>query len=182
MWTYLPARSISRSSTSASEAPGFREGRTVRLPQRATGQTYNLLMFRYFCRGRLSRPFFIVTLHPMKMRPGLRRCCAAFLLSVLLAAYAGQKVHIYNEDPAHFAAFSGDLVPDNGAEQQIVEFCIVDDSISSPICSKSLTRTSSTPRCSPCCCLRPRAASVRLRFRSSPCGRLLRRNLVSPPF
>ena len=41
------------------------------------------------------------------MRPGLRRCCAAFLLSVLLAAYAGQKVHIYNEDPAHFAAFSG---------------------------------------------------------------------------
>ena len=31
----------------------------------------------------------------MKMRPGLRRCCAAFLLSVLLAAYAGQKVHIY---------------------------------------------------------------------------------------
>ena len=63
----------------------------------------------------------------MKMRPGLRRCCAAFLLSVLLAAYAGQKVHIYNEDPAHFAAFSGDLVPDNGAEQQIVEFCIIDD-------------------------------------------------------
>ena len=62
----------------------------------------------------------------MKMHLRFRQCCAAFLLSVLLAAYAGQKVHIYNEDPAHFAAFSGDLVPDNGAEQQIVEFCIVD--------------------------------------------------------
>ena len=53
-----------------------------------------------------------------------RNKIVAFLLAVL-AAYAGQKVHIYNEDPAHFAAFSGDLVPDNGAEQQIVEFCIV---------------------------------------------------------
>lgn len=36
-------------------------------------------------------------------------------------------MHIYNEDPAHFAAFSGDLVPDNGADEQVVEFCIVDD-------------------------------------------------------
>ena len=63
----------------------------------------------------------------MKMHLEFRRCCAAFLLSVLLAAYAGQKVHIYNEDPAHFAAFSGDLVPDNGAVEQVVEFCIVDD-------------------------------------------------------
>lgn len=52
---------------------------------------------------------------------------AAFLLTVLLAAYAGQKVHIYNEDHAHFAAFSGDLVPDNGAVEQVVEFCVVDD-------------------------------------------------------
>lgn len=63
----------------------------------------------------------------MKMRLKLRPCCAAFLLSVLLAAYAGQKVHIYNEDPAHFAAFSGDLVPDNGADEQVVEYCIIDD-------------------------------------------------------
>lgn len=63
----------------------------------------------------------------MKMRLKFRQGCAAFLLTVLLAAYAGQKVHIYNEDPAHFAAFSGDLVPDNGADQLVVEFCIVDD-------------------------------------------------------
>lgn len=31
------------------------------------------------------------------------------------------------EDHAHFAAFSGDLVPDNGAAEQVVEFCVVDD-------------------------------------------------------
>ena len=56
-----------------------------------------------------------------------KRLYAALLLLILLAAYAGQKVHIYNEDHAHFSAHCGDLVPDNGAEQQIVEFCIVDD-------------------------------------------------------
>lgn len=61
------------------------------------------------------------------IRLRFQRYFAAFLLTVLLAAYAGQKVHIYNEDPAHFAAFSGDLVPDNGADEQVVEFCIVDD-------------------------------------------------------
>ena len=49
------------------------------------------------------------------------------MLAVLLAAHAGQKVHIYLEDHAHFAAFSGDLVPDNGAAEQVVEFCVVDD-------------------------------------------------------
>ena len=57
----------------------------------------------------------------------LKQCLAAFMLAVLLAAYAGQKVHIYLEDHAHFAAFSGDLVPDNGAAEQVVEFCVVDD-------------------------------------------------------
>ena len=49
----------------------------------------------------------------------LKQCLAAFMLAVLLAAHAGQKVHI--------AAFSGDLVPDNGAAEQVVEFCVVDD-------------------------------------------------------
>ena len=44
-----------------------------------------------------------------------KRLYAALLLLVLLAAYAGQKVHIYNEDHAHFSAHCGDLVPDNGA-------------------------------------------------------------------
>ena len=57
----------------------------------------------------------------------LKQCLAAFWLAVLLAAHAGQKVHIYLEDHAHFAAFSGDLVPDNGAAEQVVEFCVVDD-------------------------------------------------------
>lgn len=56
-----------------------------------------------------------------------KQFCAVLLLTILLAAYAGQKVHIYNEDQAHFAAFSGDLVPDNGAVEQVVEFCVVDD-------------------------------------------------------
>ena len=56
-----------------------------------------------------------------------KRLYAALLLLVLLAAYAGQKVHIYNEDHAHFSAHCGDLVPDNGADQLVVELCIVDD-------------------------------------------------------
>lgn len=57
----------------------------------------------------------------------LKQCYAAFLLTVLLAAYAGQKVHIYNEDHAHFSAHCGDLVPDNGAHTIIVDRCIIDD-------------------------------------------------------
>ena len=57
----------------------------------------------------------------------LKQCLAAFMLAVLLAAHAGQKVQIYLEDHAHYAAFSGDLVPDNGAAEQVVEFCVVDD-------------------------------------------------------
>lgn len=61
------------------------------------------------------------------IRLRFQRYFAALLLTILLAAYAGQKVHIYSEDPAHFAAFSGDLVPDNGAVERVVEFCIVDD-------------------------------------------------------
>ncbi len=51
----------------------------------------------------------------------------ALLLLILVAAYAGHKVHIYKEDPAHFAALCGDLMPDNGAHQIVVERCIVDD-------------------------------------------------------
>ena len=56
-----------------------------------------------------------------------KRLYAALLLLVLLAAYAGQKVHIYNEDHAHFSAHCGDLVPDNGAHTIIVDRCIIDD-------------------------------------------------------
>lgn len=57
----------------------------------------------------------------------LQRFVAAFLLTLLLAAYAGQKVHICFEDPAHFAALCGDLLPDNGARESVVEFCPVDN-------------------------------------------------------
>lgn len=63
----------------------------------------------------------------MEKNPRIRRAYAAFLLTVLLAAYAGQKVHIYLEDPAHFEAFSGDLVPDNHARESVVERCLIDD-------------------------------------------------------
>ena len=52
---------------------------------------------------------------------------ALLLLLILFAAQVGQKVHIYTEDPLHFAAFCGDLLPDNGASSSVVEKCVVDD-------------------------------------------------------
>lgn len=61
------------------------------------------------------------------IRKAPKRIYAALLLLILIAAYAGHKVHIYKEDPAHFAALCGDLLPDNGAHQIMVERCIVDD-------------------------------------------------------
>lgn len=61
------------------------------------------------------------------MKTALKRLYAGLLLVILLAAYGGQKVHIYTEAPEHFAAFSGDLVPDNGATAGVSERCIVDD-------------------------------------------------------
>ena len=63
----------------------------------------------------------------MKMRPRTQTMLCGFPAVGPARGLRGAEGHIYNEDPAHFAAFSGDLVPDNGAEQQIVEFCIVDD-------------------------------------------------------
>lgn len=56
-----------------------------------------------------------------------KRLYAVVLLLILLAAQTGHKVHIYREDHAHFAAFSGDLVPDNGAHERVAERCVVDD-------------------------------------------------------
>lgn len=61
------------------------------------------------------------------MRTLLKKCYACLLLSVMLAAHAGQKVHIYTEDHAHFPAFAGDLVPDNGAAARVADRCTVDD-------------------------------------------------------
>ncbi|WP_290526389.1 hypothetical protein [Alistipes sp.] len=52
---------------------------------------------------------------------------SGLLLLILLATIIGHKVHIYTENPLHFAALCGDLVPDNGAQSQVVEKCIVDD-------------------------------------------------------
>lgn len=52
---------------------------------------------------------------------------AGLLLAILLASIVGQKIHIYSEDPLHFRAFSGDLIPDNGARSQVVEKCTIDD-------------------------------------------------------
>ena len=59
----------------------------------------------------------------MTMRTLLKKCYACLLLSVMVAAHAGQKVHIYTEDHAHFPAFAGDLVPDNGAAARVVDLC-----------------------------------------------------------
>lgn len=62
------------------------------------------------------------------MRHVIRKICYAYtLLLILLAAMAGQKVHIYTENPLHFAAFAGDRMPDNGADCGMVEKCVVDD-------------------------------------------------------
>lgn len=52
---------------------------------------------------------------------------AGLLLAILLASIVGQKIHIYTEDPLHFRAFSGDLIPDNGARSHVVEKCSIDD-------------------------------------------------------
>lgn len=60
-------------------------------------------------------------------RTALKRIYGSLLLLILLAAYGGQEVHIYREDPLHFAAWAGDLVPDNGAHERVSELCIVDD-------------------------------------------------------
>lgn len=63
----------------------------------------------------------------MNVFAAYRRPLACLLLSILFAAQVGHKVHIYLEDRAHFAAFCGDLLPDNGAHEGVVERCGVDD-------------------------------------------------------
>lgn len=83
------------------------------------------------------------------IRKAPKRIYAALLLMILVAAYAGHKVHIYKEDPAHFAALCGDLLPDNGAHQIMVERCIVDDFYFFPISTPSGPRTRSIAGCWP---------------------------------
>lgn len=61
------------------------------------------------------------------IRAALKRTYGCLLLLILLSAHAGQKVHIYREDPLHFAAWCGDLLPDNGAVAFVADRCIIDD-------------------------------------------------------
>ncbi len=61
----------------AEHEANLREG--ARLPQRAVGQTYNLLTFRYFCRGRLSRPFFCYTFVSDEDAPQIQTMLCGFL-------------------------------------------------------------------------------------------------------
>lgn len=63
----------------------------------------------------------------MKKRATLRKFYACLLLTILFTAQAGQKVHIYTEDRAHFPAFAGDTMPDDGAPERVVDRCPIDD-------------------------------------------------------
>lgn len=74
------------------------------------------------------------------MKPAFRKITyAALLLLMLLMAIVGQKVHIFNEDPLHYAGFCGDLLPDNGASSEVVARCVVDDFFFFPcVCAESL--------------------------------------------
>ena len=101
-----------------------------------------------------------------------KRLYAALLLLILLAAYAGQKVHIYNEDHAHFSAHCGDLVPDNGAHTIIVDRCIIDDFYFFPYPTSRRPCIRSMPGCWPCCCPRQPAANSASRRRAFRCVRL----------
>ena len=102
-----------------------------------------------------------------------KRLYAALLLLVLLAAYAGQKVHIYNEDHAHFSAHCGDLVPDNGAHTIIVDRCIIDDFYFFPYLDIAPTVHSFYAEM---------LANSMSRRRAFRCVRPLSRNRRSPPF
>lgn len=61
----------------------------------------------------------------MTINATFKRIYAALLLTLLVAAHGGQQVHIYTEDPLRFAAFSGDLMPDNGADSAVAAKCVV---------------------------------------------------------
>lgn len=55
----------------------------------------------------------------------LQRIHAALFLLLLLSVQVGWDVHVFTENPLNFAAFSGDLVPDNGADSGVSERCAV---------------------------------------------------------
>lgn len=106
----------------------------------------------------------------MKMHLKTRRFAATLLLLILLGAYAGQKVHIYFEDHAHFAAHCGDLRPDNGAREEVVDHCPIDDYHFFPYLAQSLPAPSFhaevlavlRPQATCCCCAqRVRGLSLR---------------------
>lgn len=59
------------------------------------------------------------------LRKTFIRFYAGLLLLILSAAHVGQQVHIFTEDLQRFAAFSGDRMPDNGADSRVVAQCLV---------------------------------------------------------
>lgn len=114
------------------------------------------------------------------IRKAPKRIYAALLLLILVAAYAGHKVHIYKEDPAHFAALCGDLMPDNGAHQIVVERCIVDDFYFFPYLDAVQPAHSFYCGMLGVLMPEPRSADAACRFRAFRCARLPRRNPQSP--
>ena len=99
----------------------------VRLPASGYVDTTYIPILGYFCRAVLNGPFLLLSLARKDDTLRTQKTLCGFAAVGLLAAYAGQKVHIYNEDHAHFSAHCGDLVPDNGAHTIIVDRCIIDD-------------------------------------------------------
>lgn len=81
------------------------------------------------------------------IRKAPKRIYAALLLLILVAAYAGHKVHIYKEDPAHFAALCGDLMPETARIRSWWNAVSSTTSISSPISTPYSPRTRSIAGC-----------------------------------
>lgn len=61
------------------------------------------------------------------VRTAFKRFYAGLLLVILLAAYAGQRIHIYGADPAHVAAHCCDRLSDDDETDVIFERCIIDN-------------------------------------------------------
>lgn len=112
MCRFRPARSTSRSSTSASDAPVRGDGRRIARPPRAEAGVTNIPYFQVFLRDRPCAVLFFATFAVKRGKNAPRRCAAAALpprtmtgtplqrlfaglmLAILCAAGAGQQIHI----------------------------------------------------------------------------------------